>query len=70
MAAAIAFARALPGVRQVHLCVSSPAAAVLYQRLGFRTWGVEPAAMIVDGTLVDEKHMVLDLREDENLPET
>jgi len=43
--------RTLPGVLQVHLSVSEPShqAAALYQSLGFRTWGVEPSALAVDG---------------------
>ena len=63
MQAAIDFARGLPGVSQVHLVVSSgtPAAKALYRSLGFRTWGVEPQALCINGELLDDEHMVKDL---------
>lgn len=63
MQAAVEFARGMPGVQQIHLCVSerSVGAAAMYHRLGFRTWGIEPGAMQVDGVVVDEHHMILDL---------
>ena len=61
--AALAFARSLDGVRQVHLCVTEKAgaAAALYEALGFVRWGTEPAALCVDGEEVDDRHMVLRL---------
>jgi ribosomal protein S18 acetylase RimI-like enzyme len=61
MEAALEFARELPGVRQVHLVVSerTPVARGLYHSLGFRTWGVEPSALNINGELVDDEHMVL-----------
>ncbi len=63
MNAAVEFARSLPGVRYVHLCVSeqSGGAQALYERVGFRVWGTEPAAMVIDGGDVPEEHMVLTL---------
>jgi ribosomal protein S18 acetylase RimI-like enzyme len=63
--AAINFARSLQGVSHVQLAVSerSPAAAALYESLGFVTWGVEPAALRIDGTDAAERHMVLSLKE-------
>jgi ribosomal protein S18 acetylase RimI-like enzyme len=64
MVAALDFARQLDGVSHVHLCVSdtAPAAGALYESLGFRAWGVEPAGLCVNGVLTSERHMVLDLR--------
>jgi hypothetical protein len=63
VAAAIAFARALPGVRQLHLGVSESAedALRLYRRVGFRVWGTEPAALEHGGRVVAEHHLVLPL---------
>jgi GNAT superfamily N-acetyltransferase len=59
--AAIAHARTLGGVRQVHLGVSdaTPAARTLYEGLGFRRWGTEPRGVFHDGRYADEHHMVL-----------
>jgi RimJ/RimL family protein N-acetyltransferase len=61
--AALDFARAIDGVRQVHLCVTEQAApaAALYEKVGFVTWGVEPAGLSVDGVDVAERHMILRL---------
>lgn len=61
MEGAIGWARALDGVRQVHLVVSprTPTARVMYQSLGFVRWGVEPNALYVNGEMVDDEHMVL-----------
>jgi GNAT superfamily N-acetyltransferase len=61
--AALEFARALDGVRQVHLCVTEKAAsaAALYGQLGFVTWGTEPAGVSVDGEDVADRHMILRL---------
>jgi len=63
VAAAIAAARAMPGVERLSLAVDSvnlPAKA-LYQAMGFVSWGVEPDAFRVDGASVDDEHMLLDL---------
>jgi RimJ/RimL family protein N-acetyltransferase len=60
--ACIAHARTVPGVRQVHLTVSShnAAAIAIYERCGFARHGVDPRALILpDGTEVDEDLMVL-----------
>lgn len=59
--AAIATARSMPGVTHLQLTVSSsaPAAARLYRRLGFVTWGTEPAALKVGDSLHDDDHMML-----------
>ena len=63
--AALEHARRWPGVRQVQLSVSSlaPEARRLYEREGFRVWGVEPRALCWHGNHADELHLVLDLRE-------
>ena len=63
MEAAIAYAREQDGVRLLHLVVTerAVAAAVLYDKLGFLTWGIEPAGLHVDGADITEKHMVLTL---------
>jgi len=60
---AIAFARALEGVSVLGLSVGEKAATAtaLYERLGFRVWGVEPAALRVSGEDLAERHMRLDL---------
>lgn len=46
-------------LRQVQLAVTAhnKGALALYEALGFRTWGVEPGAMCVDGAELDEIHM-------------
>jgi len=56
-------ARALPGVEQVHLTVSSaaPAARRLYERCGFEPWGTEPDALRHGGESVSDCHMMLAL---------
>jgi ribosomal protein S18 acetylase RimI-like enzyme len=33
----------------------------IYDRMGFRTFGIEPRGLLVDGDFVDEEMMVLDL---------
>jgi ribosomal protein S18 acetylase RimI-like enzyme len=59
--AAIAHARAWPGVTSVHLCVSasSSSALQLYRSLGFREWGRDSRALAVEGVLFEEHHMSL-----------
>lgn len=59
----IIVARTWPGLDSVSLQVSAGAdsAKRLYQRLGFRQWGVEPAALMLDGKAFDEAHMLLTL---------
>ena len=61
---ALRFAETLPGVTHVHLTVSeqTPAAMALYRSLGFKTWGVEPDALRVNGALVPDHHMMRLLR--------
>ena len=60
----IARVRDVAGLEQLLIDVSVPqtAARALYAALGFRTYGVEPRALLVDGTYVDEEHMILVLR--------
>jgi ribosomal protein S18 acetylase RimI-like enzyme len=59
--AAIDHARGWQDVDQLHLSVSSTAhaAARLYERARFRSWGREPRALRWEGTVVDEDHLVL-----------
>ncbi len=60
--AAIATARQA-GVRFVWLAVAigNDGARRIYDRLGFRTFGIEPRGLLVDGEFVDEELMLLDL---------
>jgi ribosomal protein S18 acetylase RimI-like enzyme len=52
-----------PTVEQLLISVttSQDAAKKLYRKLGFETFGVEPRALQVDGTYVDEEYMMLRL---------
>ena len=61
LVALLDWARAAPGLRQIHLSVSltQTAARRLYAAQGFRVYGLEPRAMIVNGQDVDEELMVL-----------
>lgn len=54
-------ARNLSDLVQVQLVVSTKAteARSLYSSYGFRSFGVEPQALMVNGHYVDEEHMVL-----------
>jgi len=63
LAAAIAHARTLSGVRALYLSVSeaAPAALRLYERAGFRIWATESDSMQVGDRLLSEYHMVLRL---------
>jgi RimJ/RimL family protein N-acetyltransferase len=65
----LGFARSMPGIRQVNLCVNArnDAARQLYESLGFRAWGHERGAMMVAGELHDEFHMCLHLQHTEAL---
>jgi RimJ/RimL family protein N-acetyltransferase len=57
----IASAREVGGLRQLRLSVAATqqAARGLYVALGFRSFGVEPEALWVDGTYIDEEHFYL-----------
>ena len=63
MRTAIEHARMLEGVASLHLCVSdaAPDAQRLYERVGFRTWGVELDAIRVAGRSLNDHHMSLTL---------
>jgi len=61
MRALLDVARTWPGLDSVSLQVSvrSESAKRVYERLGFKQWGVEPAALRLDGVAFDEAHMVI-----------
>jgi len=61
---AITLARNLPDIRQIQLSVvaAQEPARRLYLSLRFEPWGLEPRALLVDGKLLDEEHMVLKLQ--------
>jgi GNAT superfamily N-acetyltransferase len=61
--AAVNRARSWTGVLQVQLSVTdaAPEARRLYERAGFREWGVEPRSLGEEGQFVAERHLVLDL---------
>jgi ribosomal protein S18 acetylase RimI-like enzyme len=61
--AAIALARSVAAIRQVNLIVNAdnPCAIHLYQAAGFKVFGREANAGLVDGVLHDDLHMCLDL---------
>ena len=60
---ALCLARSAPGIRQVNLHVNAGnvAAIRLYESIGFKIYGHETGAMLVDGELHDELHMCLRL---------
>jgi RimJ/RimL family protein N-acetyltransferase len=62
----LAFAASVPGLKQVNLSVngSNAVAVSLYQSLGFRAFGYERGAMLINGELHDETHMSLHLNAD------
>jgi ribosomal protein S18 acetylase RimI-like enzyme len=53
--------KACPGVEQVSLTVvcGQDAAKGLYLLLGFKSYGMEPRGLKVDGRYLDDEHMVL-----------
>jgi len=53
-------AESVPGLRQITLSVNSTnsEAKATYEHLGFRSYGVEPAAMCIEESFHDEIHMV------------
>lgn len=60
---AIGHAASIAGVRQLRLGVTATnrAARVLYESLGFVSYGVQPEALQVDGSFHDEVHYLLRL---------
>jgi ribosomal protein S18 acetylase RimI-like enzyme len=60
LAHALAFADAMPGLRQVGLSITADngAALALYASMGFGTFGHEPRALCVDGVFHDTIHML------------
>jgi ribosomal protein S18 acetylase RimI-like enzyme len=64
LAEALALARSVTALRQVNLCVNAGNAAAirLYESAGFKAFGREPGALLVDGVLHDEILMQLPLR--------
>lgn len=67
MKAAIDHARSWEGAEQVQLVVNdvAPEAKRLYERCGFRTWGIEPQSLRHAGRYTDATHMILNLRDRE-----
>jgi ribosomal protein S18 acetylase RimI-like enzyme len=61
MAKALEHARSLKGIERVDLTVTSTNAPAknLYLKFGFKTWGVEPSSMKVDGQHIPEDYMSL-----------
>ena len=59
----LARARTLPGLERILLAANAddPSATGLYQRVGFRTFGREPAALKIGDRYIDDVHMGLDL---------
>lgn len=61
---AVTLARSVPAILQVNLCVNAAnePARRLYDSMGFKAFGHETGAMLIDGELHDEIHMCLQLR--------
>ena len=61
MAACIHLARQVPGLTQLVLTVTASNTHVvrLYEQAGFRTWGLLPGAIVVNGVPYDKLHMLL-----------
>ena len=61
LAHVIAEARLQSGLRQLVLTVTdgNAAATALYERAGFRSFGIEPQAICVDGSYHGKNHMIL-----------
>jgi RimJ/RimL family protein N-acetyltransferase len=54
-------AATIPGLRCVHLSVAATQASArrLYSNAGFRSYGIEPEALMVGDRYIDEEHMIL-----------
>ena len=63
MQEAISRAQAMPGLEQINLAVidGNTSARRLYLSLGFRTYGLEKRAVIVNGEYLDDEYMALRL---------
>ena len=61
LAQVIGEARRQPGLQQLVLTVTdgNAAAAALYEKAGFRSFGIEPRAICVDGRHYGKNHMIL-----------
>jgi ribosomal protein S18 acetylase RimI-like enzyme len=59
VSAALGYARARDGIRLVQLTVTqgNAGALALYERFGFKAFGIEPEAIAVDGTFLSKVHM-------------
>lgn len=58
--------RSISGLKQVQLSVvtTNTSAKALYESLGFKVYGIEPRALLVDDIYYDEAHMILMLDAD------
>ena len=58
---ALTRAKALPGLRSIYLSVTATQAIArkLYVNAGFRSYGIEPEALMVGDRYLDEEHMIL-----------
>jgi RimJ/RimL family protein N-acetyltransferase len=58
---ALGIAKTIPGLRSIHLSVSTTQAAArkLYTNADFESVGIEPEALMVGDKYIDEEHMVL-----------
>jgi len=63
---ALALARSVPGIRQVLVGANADnvPAIRLYERLGFKAYGREPAALRIGDDSYDELHLCLDFARD------
>lgn len=61
LSAAVDWARALPGILQIHLSVTDAASEArrLYERAGFEEWGRQPRSMCYEGRFLEEQHLML-----------
>lgn len=63
LAALILKAAAQPGLEQILISVATTQAAArhLYRSLGFEPYSIEPRALKLDSTYIDEEHLILRL---------
>ena len=61
---ALSLAKSVPGILQVNLCVNATntPAIRLYESVGFKPFGHESGAMLINDVLHDEIHMCRHLR--------